>query len=467
MPIVFIRLLMFFLIGMVGVVSPVWSEVSIGALKKGVVKVTAQFTQGRKVGTGFIVGQSQKNLFVVTASHVVENEVEAPQSISVTFFTRQEESLVAQVLKKEGGDPRGLALLKVGGNVPQDVQILEWDSQTRFQGGEEFELIGFPRMSGNPWAVTKGILSGFDGQILKFSGAVEEGNSGGPLLYQGKVIGVAMEVTGQFGNAKPAQIAQFTLDNWLVVNELTGEEGTQGRDNTPMVLVPAGEFLMGSVEGTEGGPDEKPQRSIFLDAFSIDVYEVTVEQYYRFVQATGQQIPKYWDQVNDEVSRARFGTKPVVGVSWFDADAYCKWAGKRLPTEAEWEKAARGVDGRFFPWGNDLPVEKSANFAQDPTGSVYAKRLTPAGKFDRGRSAYGLFDMAGNVWEWVNDWYSQDYYRVGPLKNPPGPSQGIVKVLRGGSWQSKPRHLRTESRRDFPPNRREPDLGFRCARDAS
>ncbi|HNP30724.1 MAG: SUMF1/EgtB/PvdO family nonheme iron enzyme [Nitrospira sp.] len=462
-----IRFLVFFLVGMVVVVSPVWSEVSINTLKKGVVKVTAQFTQGRKVGTGFIVGQSQKNLFVVTASHVVEGEVEPPQSITLTFFTRQEDSLVAQVVKKEGGDSRGLALLKVGGDIPQDVEILEWDSKTRFQGGEEFQLIGFPRISGIPWTVTKGIISGFEGQILKFSGAVEEGNSGGPLLYQGKVIGVAMEVTGQFGSAKPTQIAKFTLDNWLVLPELTGGEEKQGRDDVPMVVIPAGEFLMGKAEGLDGGPDEKPQRSIFLDAFSIDVYEVTVEQYHRFVRATGQQIPKYWDQVNDEVSRARFGTKPVVGVSWFDANAYCKWVGKRLPTEAEWEKAARGEDGRFFPWGNDAPGKKSANFEQDPTELVYAERLTPAGIFEPGRSAYGLFDMAGNVWEWVNDWYSENYYRVGPLKNPPGPPQGIVKVLRGGSWKSKERHLRTENRRDFSPNRREPDLGFRCARNAS
>ena len=462
-----IRFLVFFLIGMMGVASPVWSEVSIGTLKKGVVKVTAQFTQSQKVGTGFIVGQSQKNLFIVTASHVVEGEIEVPQSITVTFLTRQEEPLVAQVVKKEGGDPRGLALLKVGGDVPwDDVQILEWDTQTRLQGGEEFQLIGFPRVSGNPWAVTTGIFSGFEGQVLKFSGVVEEGSSGGPLLYQGKVIGVAMEVVRKFGNAKPAEIAKFTLDNWLVVNESNRGKDNQGRDDAPMVLISAGEFLMGSVR-MEAGEDEKPQRSIFLNAFSIDLYEVTVEQYYRFVQATGQQIPKYWDQVIDEVSRAQFGTKPVVGVSWFDAFAYCKWVGKRLPTEAEWEKAARGVDGRIFPWGNDAPGKKSANFHQKLTELVYAELLTPAGTFERGRSVDGLFDMAGNVWEWVNDWYSQDYYRMGPLKNPRGPSQGFVKVLRGGSWKSKPKHLRTENRRDFSPNRREPDLGFRCARNAS
>ena len=195
--------------------SPVvWAQSDLESLKKGVVKVTAQFSKSRKVGTGFIAGQGQKYLYVVTASHVVEQEMEVPEAIMVTFFTGQEEPLPARVVKKEGGDPRGLALLKVGGAVPEDIQILEWDNQSQLQGGEEVLLIGFPRIGGNAWAVTKGTLSGFDGPVLKFSGAVEEGNSGGPLLYQGKVIGVVMEVTGQFGNAKPSQIAQFTVENW-------------------------------------------------------------------------------------------------------------------------------------------------------------------------------------------------------------------------------------------------------------
>jgi hypothetical protein len=194
--------------------SPTWAQADLGILKKGVVKVSAQFARTEKVGTGFIAGQGKKHLFIVTASHVIEGEAEVPQSIHVTFFTHQEESLVAQVVKKEGGDPRGLALLKVGGDFPDDVQILEWDTHNRLYGGEEVHMIGFPQIGGNAWAVTKGTLSGFDGPILKFSGAIEEGNSGGPLLYQGKVIGVIVEITRQFGSAKPSQIAQFTVENW-------------------------------------------------------------------------------------------------------------------------------------------------------------------------------------------------------------------------------------------------------------
>jgi len=194
------------MIGGFGCSSLTWAQADLGVLKKGVVKVTAQFAKTEKVGTGFIVGQGKKHLFIVTASHVVEDEAEVPQSITVTFFTHQEEPLVAQLVKKEGGNPRKLALLKVGGDVPDDVEILEWDTHSRLYGGEEVHLFGFPRVGGNPWAVTKGTLSGFDDSILTFSGAVEEGNSGGPLWYQGKVIGVVMEVTGQFGNAKPGKL---------------------------------------------------------------------------------------------------------------------------------------------------------------------------------------------------------------------------------------------------------------------
>jgi len=200
-------------IGVVGL-SSAGAKVDIGTLKKGIVKITTEFANGRKVGTGFITGKSTKHLFIVTASHVVEGEAEVPQAIEVTFFTHQEDTFSATIVKKEGGDPRGLALLKVGGDVPEDVEVLSWDATTQVVGGEEIHLIGFPRVGGNDWAVTKGTLSGFDGPVLKFSGAVAEGNSGGPVLFQGQVIGVVMEVTGQFGNAKPAQIARFTVENW-------------------------------------------------------------------------------------------------------------------------------------------------------------------------------------------------------------------------------------------------------------
>ena len=195
---------------MLGVeLSSTWAQMDIGTLKKGVVKVTAASSNDREVGTGFIAAQGKKHLFIVTASHVVEGKA----VIQVTFFTHQEEALPAKIVKMEGGDPRGLALLKVGGDLPKDVEVLSWDTTSQVVGGEEVHLIGFPGAGGNDWAVTKSIISGLDGSVLKFSGGALEGNSGGPLFYQGKVIGVVME-QGKFGNAKPAHIAKYTVENW-------------------------------------------------------------------------------------------------------------------------------------------------------------------------------------------------------------------------------------------------------------
>jgi len=209
-----LRYLVFSLLMVCMALPPVFAQEDIGTLKKGIVKITSEFSNGRKIGTGFIAAKGKKYLYIVTASHVVEGDIEAPKSIQVLFFSHQEEAFPAKIVKKEGGDPRGLALLKVQGDLPNDVQMLSWDTQTRVKGGEEIHLIGFPRIGGNDWAVTKGTLSGFDGPVLKFSGGAAEGNSGGPVLYHGQVVGVVMEVTGQFGNAKPAQIAKFTVENW-------------------------------------------------------------------------------------------------------------------------------------------------------------------------------------------------------------------------------------------------------------
>ncbi|MDP3768234.1 MAG: formylglycine-generating enzyme family protein, partial [Dehalococcoidia bacterium] len=215
-----------------------------------------------------------------------------------------------------------------------------------------------------------------------------------------------------------------------------------------MVLVPAGEFWMGSKDYDR----EKPRHRVHLDAFSIDKYEVTNALYGRFIQATGRAAPSYW---ND--SKWNGSSQPVVGVTWHDADAYCKWAGKRLPSEAEWEKAARGTDGRKYPWGDQWDVSK-AN-ADNELGKTAA-----VGSYPGGASPYGAQDMAGNVWEWVADWYDKDYYKQSPERNPRGPDSGQYRVLRGGSWHDAPYYLRTADRSSSAPDFRNYDLGFRCAR---
>lgn len=229
-----------------------------------------------------------------------------------------------------------------------------------------------------------------------------------------------------------------------------------------MIYIPAGEFIMGSDEGENY--DEQPKRKVFLDAFYIDEYLVTNAQYKEFIESTGHKAPyidKFWAikynwQENSYPSGT--GDHPVVLVSWYDAATYAKWAGKRLPSEAEWEKAARGTDGRVWPWGDEWLKGKSASHG---CGS-----LMPVGMFEEGNSPFGCYDMAGNVWEWVADWHKEDYYRHAPAMNPKGPDEGEFRVLRGGSWIHDAGSSRCARRYSRPPEYADNYIGFRCAKDA-
>jgi formylglycine-generating enzyme required for sulfatase activity len=227
---------------------------------------------------------------------------------------------------------------------------------------------------------------------------------------------------------------------------------------TPMVEIPAGEFVMGS-DGTQALEDERPAHRVWLDAFSIDVHEVTTAQYAAFLATAKRATPWQWETVD----LSQHGDRPVIGVDWRDAGAFCTWKGKRLPTEAEWEKAARGTDGRLYPWGNQVPTGELANFALGARFS-YNQVLLPVRSHEAGKSPYGLYHMAGNAYEWVQDWYGTNYYEVSPEKNPPGPSQGQFKVLRGGSWSDLPKYLLTYGRFKLPPETRNSYTGFRCAK---
>jgi iron(II)-dependent oxidoreductase len=220
-------------------------------------------------------------------------------------------------------------------------------------------------------------------------------------------------------------------------------------DGAEMVLVPAGEFLMGSNDLDM----EKPPHRVYLDGFYIDKYAVTNALYERFMRATSRQQPSFWTD-----STFNGPTQPVVGVTWHDADAYCRWAGKRLPTEAEWEKAARGTDGRKYPWGDQWDPSR-ANSAESKLG-----KTTPVGSYPSGASPYGALDMAGNVWQWVADWYDASYYQRSPARNPTGPESGQDRVLRGGSWDDVPVYLRAANRVNVTPAARHLLIGLRCAR---
>ncbi len=218
-----------------------------------------------------------------------------------------------------------------------------------------------------------------------------------------------------------------------------------------MVYVPEGEFLMGSADSDpDAGSDEKPQHTVYLDAFWIDKTEVTNAAFALCVQAGACQT-----------TGADFSEKPnhpVVAVSWNDAAAYCEWAGRRLPTEAEWEKAARGTDGRIYPWGDGAPDATLLNYNGNIGGT------TEVGSYPDGASPYGALDMAGNVWEWANDWYDSSYYSNSPSENPQGPSTGDARVLRGGSWVNEARNVRVSNRgRGYPDYRFVGSGGFRCS----
>ena len=247
-------------------------------------------------------------------------------------------------------------------------------------------------------------------------------------------------------------------------------EAGRGRDNAPVVLITAGPFTMGSDEGL---PNERPQHIVTLDAYYIDKYEVTLNLYRKFLEEGKHEAPQTWD---DEAAMT-VGDRPAIGMSWASAAAYCKWAGKRLPTEAEWEKAARGSDARRYPWGNMQPFVDIANYNR---GIWVSEAITLVavnsglegmsvrhGLKEGGKSPFGLFHMAGNAAEWVADWYERDYYQKSPGKNPPGPASGEKRVLRGGSWADLPSTLRVTARFSAEPDFEDRTVGFRCAMDAT
>jgi formylglycine-generating enzyme required for sulfatase activity len=223
-----------------------------------------------------------------------------------------------------------------------------------------------------------------------------------------------------------------------------------------MVTIPAGPFIRGT---DQGGFDERPPREIYLEAFEIDQYEVTNHQYGLFAAATGHRKAGPPSRYAKNVGKTRGPNQPVVYVSWDDAQAYCQWKGKRLPTEAEWEKAMRGTDGRLWPWGNTEQPD-AANWGRVNDGFEVT---APVGTFKLDSSPFGVFDGAGNIMEWVEDWYAENYYRESPTSNPPSPEHGVYRVLRGGGYTTSGGDFRITSRSKMVPDFRDETIGFRCA----
>jgi serine/threonine-protein kinase len=222
------------------------------------------------------------------------------------------------------------------------------------------------------------------------------------------------------------------------------------KTNMEMVFVPRGHFLMGSDKSDR---HMRPPHKVFLDAFWIDQTEVTNAQYIQCVEEGVCGTPHEADYFKD----TKYSNHPVIYVSWDEALTFCTWAGKRLPTEAEWEKAARGDDGRTYPWGNSKPNSGLLNYWDNKKGS------TEVGSYPAGESPYGAMDLAGNVWEWTSDWYSPDFYKTSPVPNPEGPASGDRRIVRGGSWFSLTEIVvRTYYRKASNPEVQNYTTGFRC-----
>jgi len=231
------------------------------------------------------------------------------------------------------------------------------------------------------------------------------------------------------------------------------------KDRMQLLYVPTGKFTMGSEDGDD---NEKPVHVVSLDGFWIDQTEITNGMYALCVKDGKCNAPGSKESLTRPTyyGEAKYNSYPVVFVDWNRAKTYCEWAGRRLPTEAEWEKAARGTEAFVYPWGNAMPDKDLLNYT-DVIGDT-----TEVGMYPKGVSPYGALDMAGNVWEWVNDWFASDYYQNSPESNPPGPSTGRTHVLRGGSWNLNEDLVRSTYRGTHPS---EPNLGigFRCAMDGN
>lgn len=307
------------------------------------------------------------------------------------------------------------------------------------------------------------------------------------LLFTGFLSGLAAWITGL------QEKHGANLDGDLQARRALARAGKflelSSRLDEAVVLIPAGPFVRGS---TAFRSDERPQQRITLQAFLIDRFEVTNVQYRRFLRVSGQQPPAYWDGLDFPAGQADF---PVVGVSWEQVQAYCRWAGRRLPTEAEWEKACRGVDGRLYPWGMDWkpdwanldpfpgqnqegkPVTgQAANLLEEAWQLLKAgpqpavrRGLQPVGSYPQGASPFGVQDLAGNASEWVLDWYNFADYSGLPDKNPLSTAPEWNHVLRGSAWfdpNGSAEWQRDQSRcaaRNSSHTPFDPRVGFRCA----
>jgi formylglycine-generating enzyme required for sulfatase activity len=299
-----------------------------------------------------------------------------------------------------------------------------------------------------------------------------------PLEFQPTHPRYQATLKAVLGIFRPDEAKAIDLQTRLEAAEALGQAGDPRlrSDQTHWLTMPAGSFLMGAQKQDSTKPNydaqaydfESPVHEVSLSAYQVSRYPVTVEQFKNFIDAEGYQIERWWkgggfgerNQPGEWDDQLLYPNRPVVNVTWYEAAAWCAWTGGRLPSEAEWERAARGLEGRKYPWGNEEPDRERANYDETEIGHA-----TPVGLFPRGTTPDGIHDLAGNVLEWVSDWYDEKYDTKSPPLNPTGPTSGKYRVVRGGSWFDDSRFLRSSVRGRGGPGVRDSVIGFRCARE--
>jgi len=314
-------------------------------------------------------------------------------------------------------------------------------------------------------------ISETDEVVVTTPGNLENTPTSIPTLTPSKT-----ELPTQASTTQPSKTVSPTMEpsSFPTATIVPGATEISQVDGMILVYIPRGDFLMGSTDTDQGSDfDEQPQHIVSLDAYWIDQTVVTNAMYVAFLNKNGNLTEDHttWlDAADEDVLIYQVGdvwqsirgyeNHPVVEVTWYGAQAYCKWVGRRLPTEAEWEKAARGPstglgDARIYPWGDEIDCDK-AQYA-NCSGALLSANSKPAGA-----SPYGVLGLSGNTWEWTADWYSDDYYALSPSENPKGPTEGETRVLRGASWEYDWKHLRAANRRHNGPAVSMHDYGFRC-----
>ncbi len=283
------------------------------------------------------------------------------------------------------------------------------------------------------------------------------------LTPEGNVTASVSDAVHQLARAHSRRRAQ-KIATWAVAILIPAAAATywlgqraavSAKDGVALVRIEGGVFRMGDDEFF-------PLRDVYVSPFYMDKYEVTTARYAKFLEANGAlAAPVEWERVD----LAKDGEYPVIGVSWTDADAYCQWIGRRLPTEAEWERAARDGDQRKYPWGDDEPGANKAVVARQ-SEYAYGGGLEPVGSLEAGRSAEGVYDLEGNASEWVGDWFAESF-AVDDVRNPKGPATGEKKVIRGSGWREPAGRMGGSRRYQAAPENRTDDVGFRCALSAA